>query len=342
MLSISIVVAIFKPGTHLENLKSNLSKQILFDPDQEIEVIFVDGEMSDRTREFCEVNSFIYLENEDVDPVSAKYIGLIQSTSELVCFIDQDETFENPYAIENRIIEFEKNSNLVVLFPSGYVITPDMNNSNVYTTLFGDPFNQYIHKFPNCSERVLQISKRTEVVETETSYLFLEKKNRTPMLLEFGCMGSTMHKTRLLNSLNREILRPELPHLYYLLNNQRVSGSIAILKNDGIFHNSSANWGIVKEKITWRIMNNLSQDSTISGSGVRGRLPTKVYLESFRFKQMAYLFYIATLILPLVSAIQISFKYKRFGLIRSYFLHYFLLTQLIRIRCKDLFRRQPK
>ena len=326
----------------MEDLKNNLSKQVFLDPGTEVEVILVDGEMSDRTREFCDVNSFVYLENVDVDPVSAKYIGLVGSTNDLVCFIDQDEAFEQPYAIENRIIEFEKNPNLVVLFPSGYVITPDMNNSNVYTTLFGDPFNQFIHNFPNCSERLFQIAQRTESVETETSYFFLEKKNRTPVLLEFGCMGSTMHKTRLVSSLRREISKPELPHLYYLLNNQGVSGSIAILKNDGIFHNSSANWGIVKEKITWRIINNLSHDSTISGSGVRGRLPTNNYSAGFKLKQLSYLFYIASLVLPLASAIQISFKFKRFGLIRSYFLHYFLLRQFIQIRCKKLLRRQAK
>jgi glycosyltransferase involved in cell wall biosynthesis len=133
--SISVVIAVYKPGNHLERLKKNLNEQIFSTRDSKVEIVLVDGECSPKTKEFCRTNSFRYVENPSVDPVSAKALGLVNSEFELVCFIDQDEEFSNNFALDNRIKEFNVTNELVLLFPTGYTVSKEMGSANIYTTL---------------------------------------------------------------------------------------------------------------------------------------------------------------------------------------------------------------
>jgi hypothetical protein len=345
--SISVVIAVYKPGIHLERLKKNLNEQRFSTKDSKVEIVLVDGECSRNTKEFCRTNSFRYIENPSVDPVSAKELGLVNSEFELVCFIDQDEEFSNNFALDNRIKEFNATHELVLLFPTGYTINKEMGSANIYTTLFGDPLNRFVHAFPNNEIRDSVIRKRCDVIETISCNYFLEKRiSPRPILMEFGCMGSTVHKSRLISSLNRDVGKAELPHLYYLVSKNLAMKSVGILRNDGILHHSSENWRVVREKISWRVKNNLSKSSPISRSGITGRLPLAAtsnaarpskFFHDLNVAKVLFALYTLSIVLPLMSAILLAFRYRKLGLIYSSHLDFYLLLKYLAIKTQRIF-----
>lgn len=347
MNSISVVVAVYKPGVHLERIKKNLNEQKFSTNDSKVEIILVDGECSPITREFCRTNSFRYLENPSVDPVSAKELGLVNSEFELVCFIDQDEEFSNHLALDNRIKEFNSTRELILLFSTGYRVNKEMSSANIYTTLFGDPLNRFVHAFPNNELRTAIIRKRSDVIETKSCNYFLEKANSSrPILMEFGCMGSTVHKSRLLSNLKRDVEKAELPHLYYLVSKNHVMKSVGILRNDVIRHYSSENWAVVREKISWRVKNNLSNSSPNSRFGITGRIPlaatsngwrSRNFLHNLKLAKILFALYTISIGLPAISAILLVIRYRKFGLIYSFHLDFYLMLKYLAIKTQRMF-----
>jgi glycosyltransferase involved in cell wall biosynthesis len=106
---VSIVVPVFRPEQNLDEILSNLKNQIL-PPDYKIEILIVDGEDLDSTKDFCVRHKLKYIVNKARDPVTSRYIGFELASGDLVCFIDQDERFCSNGAIELRINSFLNHS----------------------------------------------------------------------------------------------------------------------------------------------------------------------------------------------------------------------------------------
>jgi len=328
---VSIVVPVFRPEQNLDEILSNLKNQIL-PPGYKIEILIVDGEDLDSTKDFCVRHKLKYIVNKARDPVTSRYIGFELASGDLVCFIDQDERFCSNGAIELRINSFLNHRNLVVLFPTGYKIGSYMDTPNIYSSIFGDPFNQFFYKLPNDGNRAKLLSRKLNLIHNEGVYLNsnqIDKPNS--VLLEFGNMGSVVNKTRLKKILDIEINASDIPNLFFLLFLNL--NTVGILKNDLIIHHSSQSWKTVRKKIKWRIYNNIYDNNTsINSTSLSHKYRSKyttdlagLHTRVLRVKKIWFLILVFIPIWPIVSSLKLVVNFRRIQFFYVILLNYYLV-----------------
>jgi glycosyltransferase involved in cell wall biosynthesis len=328
---ISIVVPVFQPEQNLEEILSNLKNQIL-PPGYKIEILIVDGENSDSTKDFCVRHKLKYFVNKAQDPVTSRYIGFELASGDLVCFIDQDERFCSNSAIEIRIKSFLKHRNLVILFPTGYKIGSHMNTPNMYSSIFGDPFNQFFYKLPNDDNRAKLVSRKLNLTHNEGVYLNSNQiKKPNSILLEFGNMGSVVNKTRLKKILHFEINASDIPNLFFLLFANL--NTVGILKNDLVIHHSSQSWKTVRKKIKWRIYNNIYDNKTninftSLSNKYRGRYTSDLadlHKRVLLIKKIWFVILVLIPIWPIASSLKLVIHFRRIQFFYIILLNYYLV-----------------
>jgi glycosyltransferase involved in cell wall biosynthesis len=328
---ISIVVPVFQPEQNLEEILSNLKNQIL-PPGYKIEILIIDGENLDSTKDFCVRHKLKYFVNEAQDPVTSRYIGFELASGDLVCFIDQDERFCSNSAIELRIKSFLKHRNLVILFPTGYKIGSHMNTPNMYSSIFGDPFNQFFYKLPNDDNRAKLVSRKLNLTHNEGVYLNSNQiKKPNSILLEFGTMGSVVNKTRLKKILHFEINASDIPNLFFLLFANL--NTVGILKNDLVIHHSSQSWKTVRKKIKWRIYNNIYDNKTninftSLSNKYRGRYTSDLadlHKRVLLIKKIWFVILVLIPIWPIASSLKLVIHFRRIQFFYIILLNYYLV-----------------
>jgi hypothetical protein len=230
--------------------------------------------------------------------------------------------FESNVAIKKRVTKFDEHHDLTILFPSGYRIGKYMSTSNMYSSLYGDPFNHFLFKFPNNSERDKNILNNYHFHRVNglisNNVLIKDSKH---LLMEFGNMGCVLHRGRLIRYLGDNLNAYDIPNLFYLLLPKL--NSIGILEGDAIIHYSSDNWAATRSKIRWRISNNLSlKNSNISRSSLSARsgIGEKILIQKIFFALLT--------IIPIwstYSALKLVIKYRRIGFLNLIPLSYYLL-----------------
>jgi glycosyltransferase involved in cell wall biosynthesis len=336
---LSIIVPVFKPEKHLEELFADLISQKL-PSGSNLEIIVVDGENSNFTKIFCERKRISYFANPDQDPVIGRYIGYKEAGGELICFIDQDERFTSELALNRRINSFLQYKKLVALFPSGYEIGPYMSTANMYSSLFGDPFNHFFYNQPNDNYRANGIFKRLEFEEDEQIFLNSKDNGRSnSVLMEFGNMGTVLSKERLNKIFDNDILAEDIPNLFYKLTPN--IESVGILKNDLIKHYSSTSWKSVRSKIRWRVRNNLQSNSSINASSLsqkfRNERNEKSKSLAIRFllvKKIIFVILVVIPVWPLLSTLMLIVKYKRIQLLNAFLLNYYLIFVYVALKVR--------
>jgi glycosyltransferase involved in cell wall biosynthesis len=340
MNSISVVIATYKPGLLLNEIVKNIQNQDFNNTKKDIEIIIVDGELSEETRSFAAREGLEYIENPNQDPLSAKYLGFVESKNDLICFIDQDEKFIDQRSLYNRLKSFTDNPDLCLYFPAGYLVSSELEPSNIYTTIFGDPINLFVYRMPNSPSRVRQIVKRLTLKESGDVYLNCsEYLYRGRILLEFGCMGTTVHRSRINANMGRTLQKADFAHFFYLLLAQNKPSLIAISKHELIEHDSSSTWRVTREKIKWRILNNYKGDTDLRLAGIRERIRIEniaakkvgVFRNDFRAYQLAFIFQLLFPISTLLALFKESRKLRSPKLMLGIFLTYFLAFQSLRV-----------
>jgi hypothetical protein len=320
---ISIAVPVYKSGSLLTQLVSNIRSQKLLDGSS-IEILIIDGENSKVTEQFCENNNLIYIPNPDKDSVTARIKGLKSAKNELVCFLDQDEIFDSDAAIQTRLNKFTEHQSLIILFSSGYCIGDYMSTSNMYSSLFGDPFNQFIYNFPNNSNRIKNLLKKCNFKKVENMILNSRKSDNTKqVIMEFGNMGSVVHRSRLYSCIIRELNPYDLPDLFYILLSNL--NTIGILDGDEILHFSSDKWATTRSKINWRIRNNLNfENSNINLSSLSAR-HGRVNRNGLLLQKMCFVLFNIIPIWSTFAALRLVVKYHRFGFLNIIPLCYYVI-----------------
>jgi glycosyltransferase involved in cell wall biosynthesis len=340
MNSISVVIATYRPGLLLDEIVKNIRSQDFNKTPIDIEIVIVDGELSEETKSFAFREGLEYIENSNQDPLSAKYLGFVESKNDLICFIDQDEKFTDSRSLHNRVKSFVDNPDLCLYFPAGYQVSSEMEPSNIYTTIFGDPINLFVYKLPNSPNRVGQIAKRLTLKDCGDIYLNCsEYLYRGRILLEFGCMGSTVHRSRIQAEMGRNLQKAEFAHFFYLLLALNKPSLIAISKTELIRHDSSSTWRITREKIKWRILNNYKDDVDLKLAGIRERIRVEniagkkigFFRSDFRAYQAAFIVQLLFPISTLLALFKESWKLKIPNLMIGIFLSYFLAFHSLRV-----------
>ena len=107
---ISIVVPIYNVEKYLERCIKSIINQTY----KNLEIILVDDGSKDNCYNICEIykkqdNRIVVIHKENGGLSDARNVGLLNSTSELICFIDSDDYVQKDYIemLYNNLIEFK-------------------------------------------------------------------------------------------------------------------------------------------------------------------------------------------------------------------------------------------
>lgn len=334
---LTIVIATYNSSNRIQDLFTTISNQIL--EDYTFEILIIDGNSTDNTREIAAKNNWSIYENRNGDPVSAKMIGVIRSNSRYIAFLDHDESFAKLDSLYRKIRLMDDLKNINIVFPEGYQTDISYSNSNLYTTLFGDPLSRFLYDFPNNINRTILMRKRLRSLEYQDFLLFTNDHTlKKSVLLETSSMGVVI-RTDFIKSMC--VSSSDLPHLFYL-GKCDDDFTYAILKNDPIKHASSENWKEIMKKISWRIENFVLDPRDIQKSGIRGRASYEFKKRNQRFfnwSTLRFLLFLIEILLVLPIFLRssvLALRYKRFGFLMEFTLIYFIVFKSINVIARKI------
>ena len=150
-----------------------------------------------------------------------------------------------------------------------------------------------------------------------------KSENSQQVIMEFGNMGSVVHRSRLYSCIIRELNPYDLPNLFYtLLSNLN---TIGILGEDEILHFSSDKWATTRSKIHWRILNNLSfENSNINLSSLSARYG-RTNGNGLLLQKICFVLLNIMPIWSTFKALGLVVKYHRFGFLNIIPLCYYII-----------------
>lgn len=306
---ISIIIATYNSEKRLPLVIDSILNQDF--PIENLEVILVDGFSKDNTRGFAKKYPFIrVIDNPEIDPVNAKYLGYKAAKSNILVFLDHDEVFSSKTSLSKRFRLCE-DKNIVALSPSGYINPPGYSFINQYINSFGDPFSAFFYSLSkDHSFFINELKKKYPITkETEECIIFDFKNSKNLPILELVAGSSTIKKNFLEGN---NITAFQLPLTFNAVVESQLY--VGFIKNDPIKHYSSETYTNYFNKIKWRIKNNIFKKNQIGLSGFSGRENGTIAIKKYFF--IPY----NILIIPVfLHTIFYCFKYRNI----RYFIHFY-------------------
>jgi len=119
-MKISVVIPTYNEEKGLERFLRQFNKQTM--PRDEFEIIIVDGNSTDRTRQIAEKYADVVLIQKSKGVGGARNDGVAIAKAEIVATTDADVIL-TPFWLEKIYERFEKDKNFILLFGPGYPIT---------------------------------------------------------------------------------------------------------------------------------------------------------------------------------------------------------------------------
>jgi glycosyltransferase involved in cell wall biosynthesis len=333
MTNITVVIATYNSKSRLPILFENISNQILDNGNDVVQILVVDGGSSDATVETAKLLGAEVIMNPKGDAINAKYLGYLNAKSDVICFLDHDETFGSKMALKRRIEIFQNHSSIVGVCSSGYNVAA-LKGINSYVSEFGETYSLFKYRFPNNSRiRPDMIQKVFNVAEDRNDAIFiLPKSAKRNILLELVACGGVIHRGRINERYEGLIQKPSNMVLIYnelsIIDNSDLN--LAFLKNDDIFHESVESIYQVLNKVRWRIQNNASVYDELGESGKSGR---KKFEKSEFWKNDFFFALYVMLVFPIVAdSIQMAIRRRNLSYLWNIWIGLYILYFVIKKR----------
>lgn len=330
---LSIVIATYNSASKLDMVLSSLRSQSI----QDFEVLLIDGGSTDDIKLIAKKYRARIIFNRMGDPINAKYLGYINAVGDYILFIDHDEVVLNQKSLELKVKIMRLNRNVRAVLTSGYISPKDSHFANNYINEFGDPFSFFIYRLSKDNRYFISTMKKRykNVIDYDNHIIFNFRDVAKLPLIEL-CAAASMIDAKYFKSIHPDTLKKEtlIPHFFYLLTKKKQS--IAIIKDDPLLHYSADTLKMFKNKIRWRIKNNLDNSTNLSQSGYSGREK----MNSLNTKIIKYLYipYAFSVVLPLIDSIYLVLSRRSFGYFWHLYLTLFTASQICYYFLKKLFR----
>jgi glycosyltransferase involved in cell wall biosynthesis len=332
MKSVSVVICTFNSEKYLSKIDINLSNQRINFNDLMIERIVVDGGSEDNTIEMAKKKGFRVIQNLAGNAIDGKFLGLINSNSQFIAFLDHDELMIRNDSFYRKIQAFENSPSLIAVLSSGYLIDDRSTTANSYASEFGDPWSKFFYNTSNTPRyrtkkfsRELNIHKESDLL---TEYYIDSNINK--ILSEWVTSGTIIDREKLIRFLPDTLVdKNVLPNaVYYFSEFKSHKFTFAVLHNDPIEHDSSEKWKKVFLKIRWRVANACEVDNEIeSGFILRENISGFKFRNSL--KKLIFLVSILTIIPIFISAITLAISRRRLGYLMHFILTYYVVSLII-------------
>lgn len=307
---ISIVMPTFNSERTLEQSLLSIRNQNF--PQEQVEILIIDGGSTDQTIEIATKYDAVVLENTRRLPEFAKQIGLLQARGEYIIFIDSDESFEDMNSFTRRIQLFRAHPEIKNLVSTGQKCAQDENGVSRYANYIGDPFSNFVYRF-NGYDRTKDLTRQYHFRKEEGYYLFdFTDSAYLPLFDALGNMFEvkTAKKIYIGQGENTSFAANIFSNM------ARETNRAAMLENDYIYHQPGLSVANYLQKLKWRVKNNLFQTD---GVGFAERNKRETGLSKRKFMFIPY----CALIVPVLVDAACMVKRNR----DSYFWHHILYTE---------------
>lgn len=303
---ISIVIATYNSKYLVKVLESIRMQNI---DQKNIEILLVDGGSTDATLKIGRKYHCRIIKNPRIEPVYAKYLGLVHSHGKYILYLDHDEVIENSSSITKKIEILLNYRYVKAVVGSGYKNPKGFSKINNYVNDYGDPFSYYVYKLSRKDNFFVETMnlKYRRVNENENCVIYKLNIKKTLPPIELVQGGSMFDRDYIVNNYPG-ILKEyySVPHLFIYICER--FPYIAIIKNDPLLHYSSENLMKYLKKIDWRIKNNIYHYDTMGRAGFLGR--EKIQKEYSGYRKYLFIPYSLSVVLPLIDAIYLSLSRK--------------------------------
>lgn len=268
---ISVVIATLNSERTLGRCLEALRAQDY--PQDCVDIMVIDGGSTDQTRAIARHHRCRIIDNPQVEPVSAKVIGMAEATGDYLLHVDSDEILLNPKALELRVRVFQDNPQVKFVVSSGYRNPQGCPFVNCYINEFGDPFSMFFYRFSKADGFQLQSLRKMLPTRKETNdYVVfdLTSAQRQPIYENAACG----------NAIDLHFFRQNFSHLvgerwgpvHFFYHMQSHTKVFAVTKDDPILHDSVDSLKGFLAKVRWRIKNNIFFLEQMGQAGFLGRL----------------------------------------------------------------------
>jgi len=313
-VTITIVIATFNSTKTLPLVLGSIKEQSF--PQKNIEILLVDGGSKDDTKNLGKKFNCTIIDNPRTEPVYAKFLGFLHAKGKYIVYLDHDEVLENRESLQIKVDVFKNEPDIKAVISTGYKNPPGYPFINEYINEFGDPFSFFIYRLSkNADFFIKDMKSRYHVGKETTTYATFNFLNSKSLPIIELCAGGSMFDLTYIKEAFPEISKnPKLiPHIFYLL--IKKNPNIAISKNDALVHYSSESIPGYKNKIRWRVKNNIHHAERMGEAGFTGR--NRYQSGNIQVKKYLYLPYAYSIIFPFIDAILLSWSRQNI----NYFVH---------------------
>ena len=329
---ISIVIATYNSQQTLEKSLKSIAQQTY--PQNQIEILIVDGGSTDETLKIAQKFQTKLISNPKVEPGYAKFLGLISATGDYLLYLDSDEALDNPKSIDVKIKFLRSHLNSIICLSQGYSITTKVNFISKYISDFGDPFSAFMYRTSKLNTFFNKDMKRTCEIDHSNDEIdiFNLKKIKYMPMIEITTMGSLVD-LKVLKKEFAELFEEShlIPHAFYMI--VKKFPMVGMVKYDSVSHFSSNQFSSYLGKIKSRVRNNIhfSSDLGLVGYCGRSQFDTKL------FKAKKYLFvpYVLLLIPLLIDTANLMKSRKD----SRYSLHFVLSIYTFSLICIEFSKK---
>jgi glycosyltransferase involved in cell wall biosynthesis len=260
MKGITVGIATYNGETTLHRVLEAIEKQKI--EGIYLEILAADGGSTDGTMEILRQHSTKIIENKSGNAIAAKSLIFQNAKYDAICYIDQDEILINPCSLRSKLEILNSNEKVFAVFSSGYKHTKQDTVINIFSSIFGDPVSQNIYDTPNLHNLRLPkiIDSFSKSIEKSEYIIFECKDMLYPILLEVVATATMICRSKSLEIGNEYLSSYDLVQLFYkATTNTQKDYQFVMLKNDPINHKSTNEYKSSKNKIEWRIMNQMNR-----------------------------------------------------------------------------------
>lgn len=306
----SIIIATYNSERTLEYTLQSIRAQSL--DQEELEILVVDGESTDRTRQIARKYGAIIYDNPKRLPEYAKAIGVSHAAGHYVVRMDSDEEFSYQTQLQDKMDFLKRHPEIKMLIPNKYSKGRRKGICGIsadYMNILGDPFSYFIYQ------------TKVDKYETYRRHIISEEGKCAVMKFEPGDIYPLADSATSVLSL--DYMKEKYPNNYHsieftckaydqIIADTKICGCI---KGDDILHNCSSSFKVYLSKLKFRVINNLFHKGE---SGFSSKEELSNHLKK---RKVMFCFYALFVPLPVLDSIRLSIVYRN----PSYLLHFIYL-----------------
>lgn len=317
----SVVMAAYNSQDTIEMALKSIRKQDF--PQEQIEILVVDGGSSDNTVAIAEKLGAKVINNPFRLPEPGKTIGIESASGRYVCIMDSDEVIKSKNAFQKRQALFEHNPDVKAIHIA-YETPKGMNPCCNYINVIGDPFSGFVYQtFLGGMEAV--ILRRAKLCNGTDYIAGFGKDDIRPIGDSAVVMDLEYIKDHYEERMKNETTAALFDDII------ADTGLVGHVAGDIHLHYSNSAFRTYLKKLQFRVINNIF-DVKGSGYAYKAQSCRKLNRRKYLFP-----FYCISIVFPIIDGIKMAIYNKHWVfLLHIFFSWYVLINVICQYICKFL------